>query len=636
MSFTPQFETDTSVVRSNSFVVSNKELSNDVATLTTSTNHSFTAGWFVTVTGVGEPFDGTFRVKTVTGSTFSYDLISEDVASTSTTGYAFSPAPTYVRYLSEDIALDAISSLVSFYVEPWDYNSNRIVWGLDPALEVKALDDISNGLEPRVIITRSTFGYPSTTEDGEKIFDKRYADVIASVNRPDVLPYFETQTADVSNDFNRPPLPVQSLYDRNLQSGKWHYYSIFFYLKGDDANPSWRVARSMSALVPINHGHSEVLYSLIPSYYQNKDVEFTPGTGRAGTLRRLTRIIGFELDYTKTLADGIEKAYDVDNTQDKLLKMLGESNFGVPIEGGLGDIRYRSLLATISRLYDERGSIAGLQKVTTAATKYRCKVIEGINLMNLTDDSEFAGGSGSWGDLKGPYNSFLGSQTWMGSTVTTFNVVNLDTVSVAVTPVGGTTGTSLVTRRNALKVSTSGSTGGMIISCGLGAGEKEGRRHETVTDNFYPRSHGIRCTPGVIYTFSAYARIFDDPAVAGTPTAGNVSVGVLWFNDPENNVFSVTNDFISKGESFPVSDSTTVNFKRYSVDAEAPLSLRGQPYVFAVPYIIFSNTSPRYVSACMFNSQLNSAADFAVETDNYLTLGSVSELLGSDFVLGSN
>lgn len=66
--------------------VNNKALASNVATLTTSTPHQFSAGDTVTVAGVGENFDGKFTIASVPSTTtFSYASVAEDVASAAVT-----------------------------------------------------------------------------------------------------------------------------------------------------------------------------------------------------------------------------------------------------------------------------------------------------------------------------------------------------------------------------------------------------------------------------------------------------------------------------------------------------------------------------------------------------------------------
>lgn len=69
--------------------VSNKALTSNVATLTTSTNHGFEVGESVTVAGVDSTFNGTYTITAKTDTTFSYAKTASNVTSA-----AVSPAGT--------------------------------------------------------------------------------------------------------------------------------------------------------------------------------------------------------------------------------------------------------------------------------------------------------------------------------------------------------------------------------------------------------------------------------------------------------------------------------------------------------------------------------------------------------------
>lgn len=69
--------------------VTNKALTGNVATLTTSVAHGFTAGRKVVVSGVDATFDGTYTIKAVpTTTTFTYDKTNADIAAVAATGTA--------------------------------------------------------------------------------------------------------------------------------------------------------------------------------------------------------------------------------------------------------------------------------------------------------------------------------------------------------------------------------------------------------------------------------------------------------------------------------------------------------------------------------------------------------------------
>jgi Baseplate J-like protein len=68
------------------YTISNKALTSNIATLTTSTTHALTVGETVSVTGVDDTFNGTYVVTATTSNTFSYSLVATNVSSASCSG----------------------------------------------------------------------------------------------------------------------------------------------------------------------------------------------------------------------------------------------------------------------------------------------------------------------------------------------------------------------------------------------------------------------------------------------------------------------------------------------------------------------------------------------------------------------
>ena len=66
--------------------VTNKALTSNVATLTTSVAHGLGVGQVVTVSGVDAVFNGTYTITVVTSTTFSYAKINADISSAAATG----------------------------------------------------------------------------------------------------------------------------------------------------------------------------------------------------------------------------------------------------------------------------------------------------------------------------------------------------------------------------------------------------------------------------------------------------------------------------------------------------------------------------------------------------------------------
>ena len=79
--------------------VSNKALTSNVATLTTSSAHGFAVGMEITVSGVDATFNGTYTISTVpTTTTFTYAKTASNVASQAATGSVYSWVQHFVDY----------------------------------------------------------------------------------------------------------------------------------------------------------------------------------------------------------------------------------------------------------------------------------------------------------------------------------------------------------------------------------------------------------------------------------------------------------------------------------------------------------------------------------------------------------
>lgn len=101
--------------------VTNKALTDNVATLTTEKAHGFAVGSVVTVTGVDNVFNGTYQItaipdpNTVGGAKqFSYAKVETNVTSTSSTGTAEAPSSNYLVGL-DALRLENVSTLNPLY-----------------------------------------------------------------------------------------------------------------------------------------------------------------------------------------------------------------------------------------------------------------------------------------------------------------------------------------------------------------------------------------------------------------------------------------------------------------------------------------------------------------------------------------
>jgi hypothetical protein len=84
------------------YSINNKALTSNVATLTTTVNHTYAVGTEVTISGVDATFNGSYAITAVTSNTFSYAKTATNVTSTAVTpvGTASSTVTHFIDYIS--------------------------------------------------------------------------------------------------------------------------------------------------------------------------------------------------------------------------------------------------------------------------------------------------------------------------------------------------------------------------------------------------------------------------------------------------------------------------------------------------------------------------------------------------------
>lgn len=689
MPYTTAFKTGRDKVRSLRYeVVSTQVLDGDIGEVTLAVDHGLVVGDVVTISGTTghlesstqlPAFDITATVEAVGTSTFQVALHATgfltDDAPVSTTGLVHFPAnEAYIRWptgADQQRDLQTIldneklaNSGLFFYAEAWSYDTVRLTWGLPDALIALLNQDLDRGIIPEVTMVRSSYGFPNTVHEGDAVMQLPYELAVGNSIDPwlgravpvDPGPPPRSVAPRYKSPFFRPDSISPAVYDRYLPSGRWYYYTLFLQLglqlEDDSWSSHWVPVATTKALVPVDYNHRGVLYDQLPPYYQARDREFVEGTIQPkGLIERLIATIGFELDLTRTLGEALDGIYDADRLEHNLLEQLGTTNLGLHLEKGLGSVNYRSLLSGILRLYGGRGNAGTVNQVAQLATKYSTNLVEGMNLLLLTDDSEFVDGTGSWG---APYD-FIADQ---------FPVT--DTITPSIASVQGPEAVRSEKRRQ-MTFSAEGSyadedgvvyvdehgspyidaslydpTKGLVVCCGAGEGFTLNRFHDPEPTKFVPYYNGVRVKPGAKYTFSFYMyRDESTPIDEGTDGFGAADVypGIMWFGPPSNptapDSFKAS-DFLSESHDDPLVEEGGVDpIPRYSVTAVAPDS---QPLVYAVPYIAVSNSGAlRYVSCAMLNLFPNTDTDFVPPSfDIFIILGvSPQGDLDGDYVLGT-
>lgn len=264
-------------------------------------------------------------------------------------------APSYLRY-GTVLPTEFTGYMTARAV---DYDRIEVGWGVLAGSTFPSTD------LRYVALVRSGFGYPDHPGDGTVLM-------------------LTSSLADT------PP----SFTDGNLTAGRWYYYTLMAQY-GTEEQSRWTNVYRAAALAPVDYGHRNHLFNLLPPFYQQQDDNTWAGTPNS-VLRRFFEVVGYDLDLTRTMAEGVQELWNPDTGPMQLIRRLGEQNLGLDHNAVLADTRFRGLVSDFRQINDLRGTVEGLRRFVTAASKYRTEVTTGSNLLLTVDDAEFETGTGHW------------------------------------------------------------------------------------------------------------------------------------------------------------------------------------------------------------------------------------------------
>jgi hypothetical protein len=143
------------VVDDTPYTITNKELSSNVATITTSTAHGFVGGQTVVITGVDNTFDGSYVIRkdapdAPTTYTFKYTKTADNVASTAVVANATSyVAGASVKTITNKVLASNIATLTA---ASHGFSIGSIV-------TVRGVDSVFDGSYEISAVTTDTFSY---------------------------------------------------------------------------------------------------------------------------------------------------------------------------------------------------------------------------------------------------------------------------------------------------------------------------------------------------------------------------------------------------------------------------------------------------------------------------------------------
>ena len=400
----------------------------------------------------------------------------------------------------------------------------------------------------------------------------------------------------VSSTISVPP-PI--VYDRPLQSGQWYYYSLFFKTTQLD----WVLGMKGSVLIPRNYRHAEHLWNALPPFYRYTDSNQREGNG---PLRQFLSVFGFEMDLTREFVEQWQEVYHIDKTPVPLLHRVGE-NFGVSYKGGVGDVRYRGLIAALPDLLRMRGTTVALKQVVESYSKWQCDITVGTNTMLLPDDSDFFTGTGNWGHLAADTDTL------------DTNISTCPALLIHGPP--GTSSPPANTGRGTMRAVTkkTDETKNLVLACGDSViMTKDAENNWVEVKTVVPLYAGVPVQPDSSYGFTCHV-LQQAPAIT-TPY-------LLWFGQGGQPV-----NLIGKaaGNSFEPSDSL---WHEFVVQGIAPAGA-----VYMVPVLYFTNRktfgagpNSAFIDVAGSTTYLLDDSGHAVAVippDSYLTLGDPAELLG--------
>lgn len=474
-----------------------------------------------------------------------------------------------------------------------------------------------------VALIRSGFGHPSTVNDGETLFRS-------------------TRAAYADVDSLGAPLSIV-IVDDNLPSGRWFYYTLFFYV-----GTTWIPALHAQALVPRNFGHEEHLWNALPPYYQWVDSRFRSNDGY---LRQFFEIFGFELDLTREYVESWQETYHADFSPIQLLKRVGE-NLGLSNEEGLGEIRYRALVGQLSELYQRRGTPEGIRQLIEISSKYETFLTEGRNMMLLPDDSDFGTGPGNWvlgaaaGGLSTPTAGLAVATGGAFDAVLTLSTARMaralsaDGVGTAYTPtvaIIGSTGpvTALAGTATASGTAFNPTIDHPIVliapyvSSDRAVGFGRGVLHVSVPVEAGTGDVIVNAGRGILFTGTMRVPKVLSPKYNGIPVkAGNLYGFSIQYKGPVTGAAGIY--WYDKNEAFV----SSIELLAPSPGAWQQLTVQGEPpagAIYAIPYVRQTSRTAGNgfdLMGGMFYLVGDVATVAALSPDYYLTLGSGDELIG--------
>jgi len=268
-------------------------------------------------------------------------------------GINYYGASTYGAFVKLAFSVEPMSTLVL------DFTKVLVKW------------QTPRGEFSRIRLLRSQVGFPETAEDGIIIFDEFATE--GNVSRVEFIDG-EDNPSDV------PLIP-----------GRQTYYRVYLFT---DQNV-WRVAGSISAIVPSNHNVQTTFMNNLPRVFTSSEQGSFGTVDTTSALYNFVEGLTFSQEQFYTLLDLLKPRHTGIETPIELLP-IEVASFGLTPEAGLPTKNRKRLVREANYMYARKGTRLALETYSESLTGFEPTITVSENLLLTVQDSTFYGGIGNW------------------------------------------------------------------------------------------------------------------------------------------------------------------------------------------------------------------------------------------------
>jgi len=223
----------------------------------------------------------------------------------------------------------------------------------------------------RIRLVRNQAGFPETSEDGVIIYDEFATEGTVS------------RTSIIDGEDNPTDIP--------LVPGRQVYYRMFLFT----TTLIWKVAGSITAIVPSDHGIQDKFMATIPRVFTSKSQEPLGAVDVDSDLYKFMSGLTFAQEELYTLVDLLKPRHTGLETPFELIP-AEVTNYGLLSESALPVKNQKRLIREALYMYTHKGTQNGIETYAESLTGFEPTITVSENLLLTVQDSTFYGGIGNW------------------------------------------------------------------------------------------------------------------------------------------------------------------------------------------------------------------------------------------------